>query len=956
MRKILLTLLCLSAGFTLLPGQSGTIAGKIIEEGSGFEVIGGTVLVQETGTGTASDLDGNFQLKLAPGTYTLEFSYVGFATKKITGVKVIAGRVTPLDVLLSDETQQLDLGVTVRASAVRNTVAALLTMQQKAPVVMDGISAAQIAQSGDNDVASAVRRVTGVTVEDGKYIYVRGLGDRYSKTTLNGAEIPGLDPNRNTVQMDLFPTTLIDNVLVYKTFAPSLPGDFAGGYVDITTKDFPEELRLNVSASAGYNTRSSFNSSFLSYPGGSKDWLGYDDGTRALPAFVAQNHQNFPEFAEGINNSEKAQEVAALTHAFSNNWQLTNKKPLPNHSFGISLGNQKSLFGKPLGYIAALTYQRKYTHYNDGKYGIYELTGKVSQSSGLNPQLELSDTKSDEEVLWGTMFSTTWKPAPTHKIGLMAMHNQSGQKTARFLNGHKYRDDPDDIFQTRTWDWQERGLSTLQLSGKHVFSSANNLEINWLSSYSLSSQDNPDLRYFTNRYLPSENRYKLKPSSDNVPTRYYRYMKQYNFDNKLNLTFPFEQWNGLRSEFKMGASYVFRDRTFRETRFNFNNQSLSFTGGNTFDYFAAENLIQAGPEGYLTTNGIYVTNNYNPKNNYDADQSVAAAYAMFELPLTAKLRAIAGVRVEKTAIRLMTFDTSATLEKYPFLDGRGKLLDNTDLLPSLNLNYEFNDAMKLRLAYSKTLARPSFRELAPFTSYAVDGGFLFAGNPELQRTLIDNLDLRWEIFPGSGEMLSVSAFYKNFNNPIERTYNPEAANTELTLRNVNHAFLYGSEIEMRKNLGSIAATLHAFSVGANFSYIISQTDVDSKELALMREDNPGASSTREMFGQAPFMFNALLSFKNLKGTRANVTFNVVGQRITVVTRGATPNYYQKPQPNLRFNISQEVANGLRVKLSASNLLDSAYRETATFKGTVYPILTYKTGRTFSVSLSYDVSH
>lgn len=295
----------------------------------------------------------------------------------------------------------------------------------------------------------------------------------------------------------------------------------------------------------------------------------------------------------------------------------------------------------------------------------------------------------------------------------------------------------------------------------------------------------------------------------------------------------------------------------------------------------------------------------------------------------------------------MTFDTDISLQRFPFLDGKTNLLDNTDFLPSINLNYEINDAMKLRFAYSRTLARPSFRELAPFASFAVDGGFVFVGNPELKRTLIDNLDLRWEIFPETkGDMLSVSAFIKDFSNPIERTFNPEAQNTELTFRNVDNAILYGTEVEVKKGLGSIAEVLNPISIGANFSYIISETDIDEEELELMKALDPEAKGTREMFGQAPYTANFLISFKNQKGTQANISFNVVGERINVVTRGATPNYFEQPAPNLNFNISQELVTGLRVKLSAGNLLDAAREVTATYKGTDYKISSFKTGRTF----------
>ncbi len=343
-----------------------------------------------------------------------------------------------------------------------------------------------MSKSGDSDVASAVKRVTGVTVQDGKYIYVRGLGDRYSKTTLNGSSIPGLDPNRNTVQMDLFPTNLIDNILVYKTFSPHLPGDFSGGYVDIVTKDFPDELLFNVSASLGYNTNATFNDNFLSQTKGGTDWLGIDDGTRALPDGVSAQTipmLNNPSQA-GYPESE-ANTLIDMTRSFNNNFEPGRSTPAPNHSFSLSAGNQKKLFGKPLGFIAALNYQRDYSFYENGETGIYQLTG--AGENVLNKEIDLVDSKGVDNVLWGAMFNTSIKLTPTNKIGLTLMHNQNGESSSRVLTGKKFKDDVDEIYNTYSQRYKERALSTGQLAGKHVISNWNNLEVNWSTGLRLLS-------------------------------------------------------------------------------------------------------------------------------------------------------------------------------------------------------------------------------------------------------------------------------------------------------------------------------------------------------------------------------------------------------------------------------------------------------------------------------------
>ncbi len=939
----------------------GTISGKITEADSGFEIIGGNIVVLDVDKGTVTDFDGTYQLEIPTGTYTVEISYLGFATQQITDVLVSAGEVTNLDVQMGEAAVEIE-GVEVVAKAYKNTEISVLATQKAAPVVLDGISAAQISKSGDSDVAAAVKRITGVTVEGGKYVYVRGLGDRYSKTTLNRAEIPGLDPNRNTVQMDLFPTNLIDNILVYKTFAPNLPGDFTGGYIDIATKDFPEQFTLNASASLGYNSLANLNAEVLSYKGGQNDWLGFDDGSRALPEGIEWNGGNLASFNPNSEGAD-AQSLRNQTASFDNNWALYNEmKPL-NYGLSLSVGNQKELFGKPLGMIAAFSYNRNFSAYENGQIGIHELNGLYDNVNRLNTQIRLNSRRGQEETLWGAMLSTSMKLNSNNKVSLMFMHNQSGTATSMYAEGKKLRDDPDDIFQTRSYRFLQRGLSTAQLSGKHILSEGRKFEMNWISSLALSTQSDPDLRFFTNRVSDVSGNSFIKPSSDNVPTRFYRTMEQYNFDNKIDFSLPFNQWNGLSSKLSFGAAYVMKDRSFEETRFNFNNQDLLVASSNgevgSLDaliapelYFNENNIIAVGSDGEFANDarGVYVVENYDPKNSYDASQQVAAAYVMAELPLADRLRAIIGVRAEQTNIQLRTYDTGLTLSKYPKLDGEQDIISQLDFLPSLNLNYDLTENMKLRAAYNRTLARPSFRELAPFASFDLDGGFIFVGNPELQRTLVDNVDLRWETYPKSGEIISVSAFYKNFNNPIERTFNPEAVNGELTLRNVEEAQLLGAEFEIRKKLDFINP-LRDFTFGGNVSYIYSQTTIDAQELAQIQASQPDAADTREMYGQAPYAINALLSYKNKRSTSANLSYNIVGKRISVVTQGATPNYYLMPFSSLNFNITQGISELMQVKFSANNLLNAKYREEAEFKGESYPINVYEVGRAFSVGLS-----
>lgn len=946
--------------------QKGTLSGTVTEKASSLEVIGGNVVIAGTSTGTITEFDGTYVLELDPGTYTIEFSYIGFQNFTAENVIITAGETTTLDIALNDDSVELE-SVVVTAKAFKNTEASVLALRKASTVVLDGISAAQFKKSGDSDVAQAVKRVTGVTLEGGKYVYVRGLGDRYSKTTMNGAEIPGLDPNRNTVQMDIFPTSLIDNIVVYKTFSPELPGDWTGGLVDINTKDFPETYTVSASLSTGFNSNSNFNNEFLSYEGGSTDFLGFDDGTREIPASIENQPGVLLDYAAGLNDGAAAAEVANNTRAFDNTWTIDqDAKPL-NQGGSFSVGNLYNINGMSLGLNASASYSRSYSGYQNGEVGIFQLNGDFATTSRLNPQILLTDSEGNEETMWGTLLSGSLKINDANIVSLTGMHNQSGTSTAKYAVGTKNSDDPDDIFQTRSWRYLERSLSTVQAKGQHLFGENENIKLNWISAYSRSSQDDPDLRFFTNRINSITGNPFLKPSSDNVPTRFYRNMVQNNSDTRVSLELPFHQWNELTGTLQFGGAFNYKNREFREDRYNFNNNVSAINPPNDADiinqqfldlsfYFQENNLATAGANGYENNgDGVYVSDNFDARNNYNASATTTAVFGKANLLLTDKLTAIVGARLERTFVGLETFDTGSTLDRFPNLDGNANLLNNTDLLPSLTLNYELSENQKLRLSYSRTVARPTFRELAPFASFALDGGFVFVGNPELQRTSIDNLDLRWEVFPKAGESFSVGAFAKGFTDPIERTFNPEAQNTELTYRNVDSARLIGVEVEFRKKLGSLASFLNGFDIATNFTYIHSETDIDAEELAQIRVSQPDAEDTRQVFGQAPYVFNSTLSYSSQKGTKASLSFNMIGDAISVVTRGATPNYFVKSRALLNFRISQKLNNKFTLTAGASNILNAAYREAAEFKGQEFVIQSSSPGVDYSLSLGYKFS-
>lgn len=945
MKKSVLVFLMILTGLSSF-AQTGTIRGQVIEDASGEALIGATVMVEGTSIGATTDFDGNYAIKVDPGTYNLNISFISFNAQQVNNVEVKEGEITVVPTIhLADATTELQ-EVVVEATALKDSETALLTVQRKSANLMDAISAQTFSRTGDGDVGAAMKRVTGVSVEGGKYVYVRGLGDRYSKTNLNGAEIPGLDPNRNSVQLDLFPTNLINNIIVYKTFSPNLPGSFVGGYVDVETKDFPEELTFSFSSSLSYNNQATFNNNFLTYEGGKLDFLGFDDGTRKFPELIDVENRNAVP-ARSYRDHQATARLGEATDAFNKNWTPSRSAAPLNHSFSLAAGNQKELFGKPVGFLASLSYSRTFDSYANGIYGRYRLTGETSSTNSLVQDIYLNDHKSEENVLWGAMLGGSIKLNNYNKIGLTLIRNQNGTSVSRDLAGVKPEDAANLQYYTSALSYEQRALTSGQLKGEHALGGGNGLKLNWISSYTISSMNQPDLRFFTYGDYGTESRgMRIEPSIGQPPTRYSRNMGEFNFDNKIDFTLPYKQWNGEAAKLQFGGAYVQKERTFHEYQYRFDSDRTTFGGDPVAHVSNIWSLENPG--------GVYVYDAYDPRNNYEASQSVGAGYLMTDLPLTTKLRAIVGVRAENTSLYFTSAAASVPLlqDKYGHLNNK-KLLDNFDVLPAASFTYQLQDDMNLRMAYGKTLARPSFRELAPYQSFDFVGGNNYVGNDTLNRTLVDNVDLRWEYFTRPGELVSASMFYKKFQNPIETTFNPYSQNALLTWVNMPQATLYGVELEVRKNLDFISETLSPFNVGANVTLVKSEVPIAQAELDRKRRLNPEMGDTRQMAGQSPYIINANLGYKT-ETTEINLVYNVQGERISIVSLDATPNVYEKPVPGLNFNVSRMLTNRWKAKLSATNILNPEVKFVQEYKGEEYIFQQYRRGSELSLGVSYSL--
>ncbi len=921
-----LVVLLLIIAFQLITGfvfaQNGTIRGAIFDESTGEPLYGVSVLVKETSTGAVTDFDGKFEIQVAPGAYTLQISYISFATVNLTEVVVESGKVNVLsDVLLKSEESELET-VTVSAAAIRTTESALLSVKRNAPNLLDGITSATFRQIGDGDAASAVKRVTGVSIEGGKYVYVRGLGDRYTKTVLNGVDIPGLDPDRNTIQMDIFPTNVIDNIVVSKSFTAELPADFTGGVVDIETKDFPEEKTFRVSISGGVNPSMHFNKNYLTYQGGKTDWLGYDDGTRANPT---GGRTNIPQFAEVIGNPNgaKGQEFQQLLRGFNKTLGASTQTSMMDFGLSVSLGNQIARPKATWGYNAALTYKNDTEFYQDAQFNLFAKPIDSNQNELEALQIQ-SGNYGVNSVLLGGIAGIALKTKAS-KFKLNFLHLQNGESKAGIFDYENSNLGANYEAKQYNLEYSQRGLSSILLSGNH-FLKGNAWEINWKLAPTRSTIEDPDIR-FTRFRLPTNT---ISPEVG-LPARIWRNLEENNLVGKLDLTKNFSLWS-QDAKFKFGGSYTFKERDFEIQSFQFPT-GITPLDGNPNSVLKESNLFSATNRNGVRYNPDFIPNN---PNKFQSNLTNMGGYASVEANPLPKLKTIVGLRVEK-----YTQYYSGTNQNASIVFDEEQVLDDLDFFPTMNLVLALKETQNLRFSAARTIARPSFKELSfaeiidPITGRTFVGGLfqettnggteiLWDGN--LQSTRINNFDVRWEMFQPKGETWSVGAFYKTFENPIEIVQFLSDPGS-FQPRNVGNGTVLGLELEFRKSLKFISPSLEKFLWTSNITLTESQISMSATEKRsrqLTAREGQEIGDTRDMAGQAPYIVNTGIAYSDYTtGWEAGIFYNVQGPTLNMVGFGNRTDTYAVPFNSLNLNVNKTFGadERIRTSLGVQNLLN-----------------------------------
>ncbi len=903
-KNLLFFFLLLSLQYSF--SQKGVVTGTV-NDGELNDVLPfANIVLKGTTIGTTSDFDGKYQLEAEPGTYTLIFSYLGYQTKEISEVVISTNKDVVIDITLDPASNALD-EVVVTTTVTKNTEASVLQLQKASIKLMDGLSLQSIKRSGATDIAAAVKAVPGVSVQGGKYVYVRGLGDRYTKTTLNGMDVPGLDPDRNTLQLDLFPTSILDNIQVVKSFTPESSADFTGGFVDIVTKDIPTRAQYEVTVGLGYNSSMHFNNDFLTSQSSDTDFLGFDNGKRDLPI---NRLQNIPSPSAG------SPVLTVLTQLLDPQMAVEKEKSFMDFNIGFTAGNQYNLGGtKKLGFQAAVNYRNTTEFFEDAQNNFWFKNRSDSGIFELEPDRLQSGNIGVNNVLLSALGGLALKTERS-KYRLNILHIQNGESKNGFFDVasvlfDEVRGVRDNI------EYTERSISNALLSGYHTSRDAK-WSLEWKLSPTLSIINDKDVR-FTTFEISDTGDFVIRPSSFGPPTRIWRDLEETNLAGKLDLTRKHTLF-GKDAKLLFGGAYTYKTRDYSIDQYflTVRGQATTPINGNPDNLLLPENIWT--PQ---TDRGTFVTGNFEPTNSFDSESNLAAAYFSEEFQISNKLKSVLGLRFEK-------FDLSYTGQNNlgDVVFNNDKIIDVSDLFPSANLIYDFNEAgnIKLRSSYSRTTARPSFKEASIAEIFDPLTGRIFIGNVDLNPTYINNFDLRFEKYGNEGSFFAVSAFYKDFSDPIELVAFEQAPNN-FQPRNVSSATVIGAEIEVRQNLAFIAPGLKNFDVNANYSLIDSEVDMSEIEFnsrQLAARDGENIKDTRELQGQSPYLINFGLNYKgDTNGWQGSLAYNVQGKTLEVVGIRAVPDVYTLPFHNLNLNFAKEFGKegNSKITLRFSNLIN-----------------------------------
>jgi len=928
--RLQLVFFVLFLGFSSFVFAQTKLTGKVLNN-KNEPVVGVSIKIVGTQTGTTSDVEGRYSLSLDAGKkYELEFSASGFSTKLVNDIEVGPGLDNELNIVLEIAVTNIE-GVTVRATSRRQeSTAALLNFQKNNIALSSGLASDFIRRTPDKNTGEVLKRVSGASIQDNKFVIIRGLSDRYNSALINNAQLPSTEPDKKAFSFDVIPSALIDNIIINKTATPELSGEFAGGLVQINTKDVPTKNMLSLGISFGFNTQSVFKD-FISNERNSTDWLGFDNGNRSLPKGFPSTAQSYR--ALGASTSGVEQQIA-LSKLFRNDvYKEKQSTALPTQTYSLTWGNSARLKnGGTFGTILSLQYRNSMLLYN--------VERKLHADNG-EVVVDLEDAQNKYSVNVGALANFTYVKG-RHKISFKNLFNQLLEDNYYTRVGASNDRIQDINFRSSVLN--QRSLYSGQLEGEHQLTNSG-IRLRWNGNIAYNSKSQPDLR--TSAYFRSQGTNNPFEYNDDDTRRFFSELKDYSYGANGSLAIPYTLGKNKQT-FKLGGSTLIRVRDFKSRIFRYEPASAQFDASkNLLPYdqiFAPENMA---------IDGFKILDFTNNQDKYFGVSATNGMYGMFDNKFGDKIRLVWGVRVENFQQFLTTKDVSS---KRVVID-----TEKWDVLPSFNFSLSPSAKHSIRLAGSRTVARPEFREIAPFSFYDYESNYGVNGNPDLKRSSILNGDVRYEFYPKGGEAITMGAFYKSFDDPIELRLDPSSVidRRNYGYFNTDKAYTIGAEFEIRKGLDFISQHLDAFNVFANLTYSYSKIT-----LASTSSTGEAITANRPLQGQSPYLVNVGLQYNSKNSIwNGSLLYNRIGQRLALVGLNdlGFPDIYERPRDQVDFQLAKKIFNKRgEIKITWADMLNPAYylyentdTKKAFTEGTDRLFNSYKPGSTITVGFTYD---
>jgi outer membrane receptor for ferrienterochelin and colicin len=864
----------------------GTIRETVKKEG----LFGATIMIEGTTIGAQADFEGKFKLEIpANKSQTLVVRSVGFKTKTIPLQPIPAGEVRTLDVELDEDVKD-SKEVMVTVVRRRDTDVSLISDIKKAEMVVNGVSSEQITRTQDRDAAQVMARVPGVTVIDNRFVMIRGINERYNSVMINDAISPGTEVDTRAFSFDLISSNMIERMMIYKSGAASLPGEFAGGVVKIYTKNTFGEDFFNVSVGTSLRPQTSFSNGMKS-EGSSSDFIGFDGGKRTMPS-------SFP--ATSVYQELPASEQIQYAKTLNGNFGTQSFSTLPDLRLGINLGKRWNIGNAQLSTVSSINYTSTFQNVQTRRYRYASWNEALQKSQ--DTLFQYSDQSYSQNVRVSAISNWMYKTGRS-RVEFKNLFNQMGDNETVVRTG-RIADRSGDEFRNYSYNYLSRSLLSSQVLGNHTISEGN--QIDWVAAYSYTNRSQPDYRRVRTFHQAGTNDpYQLVPAAGSggldETGRFFSGLKEHVATASVSWTHAFTvPWDSAKATFRTGTYQEMKSRDFQARFFAYilknpgQNQDLIY-----------QPLNQIFDVANLSTSKFVLEEGTRPQDSYQAQNFLAAGFAEAMVPF-GKFKVIAGFRPEFNQQKLQ----SATSAE--------KINVNNPVLSPLgffNASWDVSKQWVLRTAYSKTVNRPEFRELAPFVYYDFNLDANFVGNSDLKVADIHNVDFRAEFYPSKSELISVGAFYKYFVNPIETRISPVGLSPQFTYSNANSASNYGVEVEFRKALGMPGGDrlVDQLFFLCNASLIHSRVDlgvVGSQE------------RIRSLQGQSPYVINGGFYYANeKKGLNVTAMYNVFGKRIFMVGDALFPSIYEMPRHVVDLTASWQVAKKVNIRITANDILN-----------------------------------